>query len=116
MDNSQNACSNCNSDVEKIHMDYLASYLTNLNFLVKTVGIFTPYCESMRDLDNVTLESLIVDDLFKYFAYLGLGDEKITDNELEFINSLLNTSFTKDDILALTDLKVRYFRAEIDSI
>ena len=106
LDNSQNTCSSCDSDVDKIHMDYLAGYMTNLNFLVKTLGIFTPYCDSIRDLDNVTLESLIVDDLFKYFAYLGLGDDVITDNELEFINSLLNTSFTKEDIQTLTDLKI----------
>ena len=106
LDNSQNTCSSCDSDVDKIHMDYLAGYMTNLNFLVKTLGIFTPYCDSIRDLDNVTLESLIVDDLFKYFAYLGLGDDRITDNELEFINSLLDTSFTKEDIQTLTDLKI----------
>lgn len=106
LDNSQSTCSSCSSDVDKIHMDYLAGYMTNLNFLVKTLGIFTPYCDSVRDLDNVTLESLIVDDLFKYFAYLGLGDDKITDNELEFINSLLDTSFTEDDILSLTELKM----------
>ncbi|WP_406536843.1 AAA family ATPase [Methanobrevibacter sp.] len=106
LDNSQNTCSSCDSDVDKIHMDYLTGYMANLNFLVKTLGIFTPYCDSVRDLDNVSLESLIVDDLFKYFAYLGLGDDVITDNELEFINSLLNTSFTKEDILSLTDLKI----------
>ena len=106
LDNSQNTCSSCDSDVDKIHMDYLAGYMTNLNFLVKTLGIFTPYCDSIRDLDNVTLESLIVDDLFKYFAYLGLGDDRITDNELEFINSLLDTSFTEEDIQTLTDLKI----------
>ena len=106
LDNSQNTCSSCDSDVDKIHMDYLAGYMTNLNFLVKTLGIFTPYCDSIRGLDNVTLESLIVDDLFKYFAYLGLGDDRITDNELEFINSLLDTSFTEEDILTLTDLKI----------
>ena len=105
LDNSKNTCSSCDSDVDKIRMDYLAGYMTNLNFLVKTLGIFTPYCDSIRDLDNVTLESLIVDDLFKYFEYLGLGDDRITDNELEFINSLLDTSFTKEDILTLTDLK-----------
>ncbi|MBE6507889.1 MAG: AAA family ATPase [Methanobrevibacter sp.] len=87
-------------------MDYLAGYLTDLNFLVKTLSIFTPYCDSIRDLENVTLESLIIDDLFKYFAYLGLGDDKITDNELEFINSLLNASFTEDDILPLTEQKI----------
>ena len=106
LDNSQNTCSSCDSDVDKIHMDYLAGYTTNLNFLVKTLGIFTPYCDSVRDLDNVSLESLIVDDLFKYFAYLGLGDDRITDNELEFINSLLDTSFTEEDIQTLTDLKI----------
>ena len=106
LDSSQDSCPNCKSDIEKIHMDYLAGYLTDLNFLVKTLSIFTPYCDSIRDLENVTLESLIIDDLFKYFAYLGLGDDKITDNELEFINSLLNASFTEDDILPLTEQKI----------
>ncbi|WP_231483672.1 AAA family ATPase [Methanobrevibacter sp. YE315] len=104
LDSSQNTCSNCGGKVEKVHMDYLTNYLSNLNFLVKTLNIFSAYCPSIADLD-VTLESLILDDLFKYFAYLGLGDGKITDNELEFINTLLNTTYTKEDISNLADIK-----------
>ena len=46
-----------------------------------------------------------MDDLFKYFSYLGLSDGKITDNEVEFINSLLDTTYSKDDIEYLKDSK-----------
>ncbi|WP_305512751.1 hypothetical protein [Methanobrevibacter sp. V14] len=46
---------------------------------------------------------MVLDDLFKYFSYLGLGDEVITDNELNFINELLNSNYTIGDILNLTD-------------
>ena len=106
LDNSQTACPNCQSEVDKIHMDYLIRYLTNLNFLVKTISIFAEYSPSIQKLENITLESLIIDDLFKWFSYLGLGDGKISDNELEFINSLLNVSYTKEDILNLSDLKL----------
>ena len=35
-----------------------------------------------------------------------MGDGKITDNELEFINSLLNTNYSKEDILNFTDFKL----------
>ena len=106
LDDSQKSCLNCQGDVENVNMDYLRNYLNNLNFLLKTLNIFTPYCTSTKDMGNLTLESIIVDDLFKYFSYLSLGDNKITDNEVEFINSLLNTNFSKEDILTLTDDKL----------
>ena len=105
-DNDQETCQKCNKELDKIHMDYLNGYLSNLNFLVKTIEIFKPYCKSMQNLENLSLESLIIDDMFKWFSYLGLGDGKITDNELEFINTLLNATYTKDDILNLTDIKL----------
>lgn len=103
LDNGQETCQSCNSSVEKIHMDYLANYLTNLNFLVKTIGIFRSF---IPDLINNPPEILIMDDLFKYFSYLGWGDKKITDNELEFINQLLNTNYSKDDILSIADSEI----------
>lgn len=106
LDNSQNTCLNCKGDVEKVNIDYLKTYLDNLNFLLKTLNIFTQYCPSTKDMSNLTLENIIVDDLFKYFSYLGLGDNRLTDNELEFINSLFDTNFSKEDILTLTDTKL----------
>ena len=106
LDSTQTTCPNCEGETEKIDIDYLAQYLTNLNFLVNTISIFREFCPSVKDLDGVSLEGIILDDLFKWFSYLGLGDEKITDNELEFINTLLNSSYTKDDILDLTGLKL----------
>ena len=105
LDNSQTACPTCGSQLDKIDISYLSNELTKLKFLVNTLNIFKPYCESLNDLE-VSLESVILDDLFQWFAYLGLGDEVITDNELEFINTLLDSTYTKDDIYNLSDLKM----------
>ena len=105
LDNSQTTCQSCGSEVEKVHMDYLNDYLNNFMFLVKTVNVFSDFSQSLEDIENANLHTIVLDDLFKWFSYLGLGDGKITENELEFINSLLNTTYTKEDILNLTDLK-----------
>ncbi|WP_458453091.1 AAA family ATPase [Methanobrevibacter sp.] len=105
LDNSQTTCSICGSEVEKLKIEYLTNHLSKLKFLTNTLNVFKPYCESIKDLD-VSLESIILDDLFKWLAYLGLGDERITDNELEFINTLLESTYTRDDILALSDMKL----------
>ena len=105
LDNSQTTCPTCGSQVDKIDIGYLSNELAKLKFLVNTLNVFRPYCESLNDLD-VSLESVILDDLFQWFAYLGLGDEVITDNELEFINTLLDSTYTKDDIYKLSDLKL----------
>jgi len=105
LDNSQTKCPSCNGSVSKTNMDCLTKQLSDLVFVVNTLNIFKPYCDSMSDLD-VSLESIIYDDLFKWFAYLGLGDDVITDNELEFINTLLNSTYTRDDLLNLTGLKL----------
>ena len=105
LDNSQTECPTCGSQVDKIDIGYLSNELAKLKFLVNTLNVFRPYCESLNDLE-VSLESVILDDLFQWFAYLGLGDEVITDNELEFINTLLGSTYTKDDIYNLSDLKL----------
>ena len=88
-------CPDCSGKIDKIHMGYLTRQLSNLMFVVKTLDIFREFCPSIKDED---LKIIIMDDLFKYFSYLGLSDGKITDNEVEFINSLLNTTYSKDDI------------------
>ena len=106
LDNSQKSCPSCGGEVCKVNMDYLSGYLSNVTFLVRTLEVFRDVIPEIKDLGNVSLESIIYDDLFKYFSFLGLGNDEITDNELEFINSLLNTSYTEEDILNLTDLKI----------
>ena len=55
LDNSQTVCKTCGSEVDKIHMDYLTGYLSNLTFIVRTMSVFTD-----EDVENVILE-----DLFK---------------------------------------------------
>lgn len=102
-DNDVSICPDCKGEVDKVHMEYLSNELANLMFVVNTLNIFRDFCPSIGD---VTTESIILDDLFSYFAYLGLGDGVITDNELEFINSLLGSTYSKGDIEGLTDLKV----------
>lgn len=106
LDNSQELCNSCDSPVEKIDMDYFTQYFSNTLFLVKTLEVFKDYCPSLKDLNNASIESIVIDDMFQWFSYLGLGDGEITDNELEFINSLLNTNYSKEDILSLSDIKL----------
>ena len=110
LDNNQETCPFCGSEVEIYNMDFLKDMLLNLTFSVKTLDndIIIKNCPSIKDLksENNDLNTAIMDDLFKWLSYLGLGDEKITDNELEFINTLLDTSYTKEEILDLADLKL----------
>ena len=106
LDSSQVTCPSCASEVEKIQMDYLNDYLNSFTFLLNTVGVFSDFSPALEQFDCMNLKTIVLDDLFKWFSYLGLGDGKITDNEVEFINSLLNTSYTADDILSLSELKL----------
>lgn len=92
LDSSQETCPGCGGTVEKIHTDYLKGQLSDLCFLVNTIGVFADYCPSLESLDS-SLEEIIFDDLFDWFSYLGNADGKVTDNEMEFINSLLNASY-----------------------
>jgi hypothetical protein len=81
LDNSQTACPSCGSEVEKVGMDYLRDYLNNFRFLVNTVNVFYDFSPSMERMEKSNLVSVVLDDLFKWFSYLGLGDDVITDNE-----------------------------------
>lgn len=114
-DNSQGICSSCNTELSIITIDYLKDYLSNFLFVIKTLNIFKSYSMSFNDL-NVSLESIILDDLFRWFSYLGLGDGVITENELEFINSLLNTSYDSDEILILSDSEFNKFPSSFNCL
>ena len=103
LDNSQETCQSCQSDVDKIHMDYLTPYLTNLNFLVSTISVFRPCIP--EDIKGLSVEDMIADDLLKYFSYLAMGDGKITDNELEFINELLGFDCSREDITGRAEIE-----------
>ena len=110
LDNNQETCPFCGSEVEIYSMDFLKDILLRLTFSVKTLDndIILRNCPSIDDLksENNSLNTVIMDDLFRWFGYLGLSDGKITDNELEFINTLLDTSYTEKEILDLADLKL----------
>jgi AAA+ superfamily predicted ATPase len=85
-------------------MEFLKNHLSNLTFLIKTLDIdlVKEYCPTIKSQDN-PLEVMVLDDLFGYFSYLGLGDGVITDNEMNFINELLECNYSKDEISNLTD-------------
>ena len=72
LDNSQTICPSCQSSVGKIRVDYLANQLSNLTFLVKTLDVFKYLCPSVQDLNIISLESLILDDLFNIGSALTL--------------------------------------------
>lgn len=108
VDKTKTECPKCKSKVDKIHMDYLLKQITNVRFLINTLGIFKDICPSIKNIDT-TLEAVMLDDLFGWFGYLGVGDGKITDCELEFINTLLNASYQKEEILSLGNIKISDF-------
>ena len=104
LDNSKVTCPSCRSKTDKLGMDYLKKVLSDVTFLVKTldIGMVKDSCPQIK-AQNASLEIIVLDDLFKYLSYLGWGDKVITDNELEFINELLDSSYAKEDIAKLND-------------
>ncbi len=107
LDNSKDTCPVCNMKTDKLDMSALKNHLANVTFLVRTLDIelIKDYCPQIRE-QNSGLEVIVLDDLFKYLSYLGLGDGVITENELEFINELLDSTYTQEDILNLGDAKL----------
>ena len=103
VDSTCTSCPNCGGEVDKHHIDFVKDYFNSVLFLVKTINSLKEFYEPIRDID---FESVLYDDLFMWFSYLGLGDSIITDNELEFINELLDSSYAKEDILSLSDIKM----------
>lgn len=104
LDNSKDICPNCGCKTDKLDMAYLKNHLANLTFLIRTLDIdlVKDYCPQIKS-QNTSLNVIVLDDMFKFFAYLGWGDGVISDNELKFINTLLDSSYTKDDLLSLND-------------
>ena len=107
LDNSKDICPVCNMKTDKLDMSALKNHLANVTFLIKTLDIdlIKDYCPQISEQSS-GLEVIVLDDLFKYLSYLGLGDGVITENELEFINELLDSAYSEEDILNLGDAKL----------
>ena len=108
LDSSQKTCPHCKSRTKKVDIGFLKDYYFKVSFLAKTID-FTdleilkgdfPMTYSWK-AKGYTLESALVNDLLNWFGYLSISDEEITDNELEFINSFLDSTYSKDDIMNL---------------
>lgn len=48
---------------------------------------------------NITLDAMVLNDLFIYLNYLGLSNDDISDEELNFINYIFAMNFTKEDLI-----------------
>ena len=48
---------------------------------------------------NVTLDSILFNDILLWLGYLGLNDGEITEDELNFINYILDINLSKEDLL-----------------
>ena len=107
LDESKITCPSCGARTDKLAMDYLKGNLSGLLFLVRTMDIdlLRDRCPLIKS-QNAPLEVIILDDLFRYFSFLGLGDGVITDNELNFINELLISYYTREDIMKLSDAEL----------
>jgi SpoVK/Ycf46/Vps4 family AAA+-type ATPase len=106
LDDSKTVCPTCNRRTEKLEMDFLKNHLSKLTFLIRTLDIDLIRNQCSLDCENTSLSAVVLDDLFKWLGYLGLGDGKVTDNELEFINELLDASYSKEDVENLSDVKI----------
>ena len=58
-----------------------------------------PLWNYAKDNYNVTLDSVLFNDILLWLSYLGLNDGEITDEELKFINYILDSNFSKEDLL-----------------
>lgn len=103
VENTNETCPNCGGQVDRHNIDFVKDYFNSVLFLINTINSLK---EFYKPIENVDFESVVYDDLFRWFSYLGLGDNIITDNELEFINELLDLSYTGEDILKLSDVKM----------
>ena len=107
LDNEKTYCPECNSKTEKLEIDFLKNHLSNLTFLIKTLDIdlIKNHC-SLISKQESPIYAIVLDDLFRWFGYLGLGDGVITDNEMEFINELLDANYSIEDIESLKDPQI----------
>ncbi|MBQ2654634.1 MAG: AAA family ATPase [Methanobrevibacter sp.] len=103
VENTSEICPNCGGQVDKHGIDFVKDYFNSVLFLINTINSLKEFYKPIEDVD---FESVVYDDLFKWFSYLGLGDNIITDNELEFINELLDCSYETDDIMNLADISL----------
>lgn len=55
---------------------------------------------------NISVESIVLGDLFDWLCYLGLGDRYIDDIEVEFINFILGFNYTKQDIINFININL----------
>lgn len=103
LDDSKITCPNCGAHTDRLGVDYLKNHLSGILFLIRTMDIdlLKARCPKIAG-QNAPLDVIVLDDLFRYFSFLGLGDGVITDNELNFINELLISYYTRDDIMKLT--------------
>lgn len=58
-----------------------------------------PLWNYAKDNYNVTLDSVLFNDILLWLSYLGLNDGEITGEELKFINYILDSNFSKEDLL-----------------
>ena len=104
LDNSKNICPGCGGKTDKVNVDFLKNQLSDLKFLIKTldISLVRDYCPLIKS-QNAGVEVIILDDLFRYFSYLSLGDGVISSSEISFINELLDSHYTENDISKLSD-------------
>ena len=56
--------------------------------------------------EGFKIEYILINDIFNWLCYLGLGDGFIADEEVEFIDNYLDLNFTKDQIRKLSISKL----------
>lgn len=99
-------CMNCGYKLKSQENPYVL-LKSNVNEVLNYARIIdgNPYDKNLKPLladwksNNLSVESIVLGDLFDWLCYLGLGDGYIADSEVEFINFILGFNYTKQDIL-----------------
>jgi len=73
----------------------------NMNFCYKKAPLIFDWKS-----EGFKIEYILLNDIFNWLCYLGLGDGIIVDEEVNFINYCLDLNFTKEELQKLAESKL----------
>ena len=97
--------------MNKNDLEHLRGLIENLmNFSAKHSNTLNkdsaPLWSYAKEKYNITLDAMVLNDLFIYLNFLGLSNNDISDEELSFINHIFGMNFTKGDLIEYLNLEI----------
>ncbi len=90
--------------MNKKDLEELKNLINNLmDFSIKHSNTLNkdsaPLWTYAKEKYNITLDAVLINDIFQFLSFLGLSDNDISDDELNFINYIFGLNYTKDDLI-----------------